>query len=92
MSLLDQQRDDEHRIKELMQMTDDLENSSDFVNFKDCRPGSSTMSAISKSQSGVKGKSIQKSGKGETLAIQKSTKHQQSTKRAQADQHAKHAS
>ena len=35
---IDQEREDIRRIKELSQLNNDIENNSDYSNFKDCRP------------------------------------------------------
>eukprot|EP00347_Sterkiella_histriomuscorum_P001132 403373203 len=40
--LLNQERDDLRRIKELNQYNNDIENNSDFANFKDCRPNATS--------------------------------------------------
>lgn len=68
-----------------MQMTEDIENNSEFVNYKDCRPGMSTMSATKDNT--FTNKSIKNAN---SMAIEKSSKEQQNSKKQFVDQYQKH--
>lgn len=54
-----------------MQMNEDIENNSDYVNYKDCRPGMSTISTSK--DNAFTNKSIKNAN---SMAIEKSTKEQ----------------
>lgn len=56
-------------------MTEDIENTSDFVNYKDCRPGMTSISTLSGKDTSVSfhNKSIKNAN---SMAIERSAKEQ----------------
>lgn len=73
-------------MKELRSMHDDIENNSDFVNYKDCRPGMTAGSTLSGKDTNVAftNKSIKNAN---SMAIEKSTKERESSKKQFVDQY-----
>lgn len=89
-----QEREDCRKIRELQNFNEDIENSSEQANFKDCRPNaggnnSSLLTNLTLNDSNIKS-GTKKVNKNDSLAIKKSPQEQERNKKQLVDKHQKH--